>query len=51
MFVFIGIRFLKQDIQKWQKQRYAGFYEEFENEQKKDKNNLTSWSGDSNTRY
>ena len=33
------------------KKRYSVFYGEFENEQKKDKNNLTFRSGDSNPRF
>ena len=34
-FVSIDIWFVKQDVQKWLKKRYAVFYGEFENEKKK----------------
>ena len=37
IFVFIDIWFVKQDIQKWLKKRYAVFYGKFENEKKKKK--------------
>ena len=50
MFVFIEIWFVKQDIQKWWKQRCAVFYREFENEQN-DKKKLTFQSRDLNPRF
>ena len=49
MFVFIDIWFVKQDIQKWL--RYAVYYGEFKNKQKKDNFFLTFQSGDSNSRF
>ena len=52
IFVFIDIWFVKQNIEKWlKKQRYAVFYGEFENEQKKDKSFLTFRSRVSNHRF
>ena len=38
--VFIDIWFVKQDIQKWLKNKDTVFYEEFENEKKKGQNNF-----------
>ena len=49
--LLIHIRFVNKTLKNGYKQRYAVFYGEFENEQKKDKKNLTFQDGDWNPRF